>query len=158
MKFSLDTVRAVAQLLDEAHLCEIVVESTDESAPSRLLVRRDVVIAGSASAAPPTEAETALAVAAEEAEEAAQAASKRVIVPAPVVGFFRHAVKPVGEGAVVRIGQTVGIVESLRVPNEVTAPVAGRVLELLVQDGQGVEYHQPLLVIEPDTANSEAEA
>lgn len=156
MKFSLDTVRAVAQLLDEAHLSEIVVESTDEAAPARLLVRREVVFATSERAAPPSPAEVVLAIAAEEAVQAEAAAASQVTVLSPVVGFFRHASKPVGEGTIVRLGQTVGIVESLRVPNEVAAPVAGRVLELLVQDGQGVEYHQPLFVIEPDEDSPEA--
>ena len=156
MKFSLDTVRAVAQLLDEAHLSEIVVESTDEAAPARLLVRREVLLVAGESAARPFPAETVLSAAEEEAVEAAEAAANHVTILAPVVGFFRHAAKPVGEGTFVRLGQTVGVVESLRVPNEVAAPVAGRVLELLVQDGQGVEFHQPLFVIEPEANSPEA--
>ena len=152
MKFSLDTVRAVARLLDEAHLSEIVVESTDQAAPARLLVRREVVLAGGESAvgAPSVSAGAAFAASAGEAAPVAEAETKNVTVTAPVVGFFRHAAKPVGEGTVVRAGQTVGVVESLKVPNEVAAPVAGRVVELLVEEGQGVEYHQPLLVIEPE--------
>ncbi len=158
MKFSLETVRAVAQMLDEAHLSEIVVESTDETAPTRLLVRREVVFAGSEGAARPAQAEIVLSAAEEQAIEDAEIAASQVTILAPVVGFFRHAAKPVGEGATVRIGQTVGVVESLRVPNEVTAPASGRVLELLVQEGQGVEYHQPLFVIEPEAETSPVEA
>ena len=144
MNFSLETVRDVAQLLGEARLGEIVVESTNEAAPARLVVRRETI----APVAPPASASGASAQ--HVAPQPHEPASKHVTVVSPAVGFFRHAAKPVGENSTVRSGQTVGIVESLRVPNEVPAPVAGRVLELLVEDGQGVEFHQPLFIIEPE--------
>jgi acetyl-CoA carboxylase biotin carboxyl carrier protein len=151
MKFSLDNVRAVAQLLGEAQLSEIVVESTDEAAPARLLVRRDMVVANAPSDAHAPVLEVASPVLDSQTPESVEVAPTTITIMAPVVGFFRHAKKPVGEGATVKAGQTVGVVESLKVPNEVTAPLAGRVVELLAQDGQGVEYQQPLFVIEPES-------
>jgi biotin carboxyl carrier protein len=151
MKFSLDNVRAVARLLGEAQLSEIVVESTDEAAPARLLVRRDVVVASAPSDAHVPVLEVASPVLDAEPAQSLADAPTTITIMSPVVGFFRHAKNPVGEGATVKAGQTVGIVESLKVPNEVTAPQAGRVVELLAQDGQGVEYQQPLFVIEPES-------
>ena len=111
------------------------------------MVRRETI----APSAPPAVHETAAAQ--HLVPQSHEPASKHVTVLSSVVGFFRHAAKPVGEGATVRSGQTVAIIESLRVPNEVPAPVAGRVLELLVEDGQGVEFHQPLFIIEPEASS-----
>ena len=48
----------------------------------------------------------------------------------------------------VKAGQLVATIQSLNVLNEVESPIAGRVTELLVQDGQAVEYGQPLMVID----------
>jgi biotin carboxyl carrier protein len=55
----------------------------------------------------------------------------------------------VGVGDVVREGQVVAAIEALNVLNEVEAGSAGRVREILVHDGQPVEYGQPLVIIEP---------
>ena len=51
-------------------------------------------------------------------------------------------------GDVVRVGQTILIVEAMKHMNEVAAPRAGRVADILVEDGQPVEYGQPLMIIE----------
>jgi acetyl-CoA carboxylase biotin carboxyl carrier protein len=74
-------------------------------------------------------------------------------VTSPLVGIFHSWAKPKGKPAVaigdrVKIGQLVGTIQSLNVISEVESFVAGRVVELLVQDGQPVEYGQPLVVID----------
>lgn len=74
-------------------------------------------------------------------------------VTAPLVGIFHSWAKPKGKPVVaigdrVKIGQLVGTIQSLNVISEVESLVAGRVVELLVQDGQPVEYGQPLVVID----------
>ncbi len=76
-----------------------------------------------------------------------------VEVGAPLVGIFRVSMKPggkpmVGVGDVVREGQVVAAIEALNVLNEVEAGSTGRVREILVHDGQPVEYGQPLVIIE----------
>jgi len=78
----------------------------------------------------------------------------RLAVRAPVVGTFYRAPEPgaapfVAVGDPVRPGQVVGIVEAMKLMNEVTAGQAGRVVEVLVEDGKPVEYDQPLLALEP---------
>jgi acetyl-CoA carboxylase biotin carboxyl carrier protein len=74
---------------------------------------------------------------------------------APLVGTYYHSQSPgskpfVEVGARVSVGQTVGIIEVMKVMNAVTSDVAGVVVELLVQNGHPVQYEQPLMVI--DTA------
>jgi len=76
-------------------------------------------------------------------------------VVAPLVGVFHSATKPRGKALVavgdhVKAGQHLAAIESLNVINEVEAPVAGRVVEILVQEGQPVEYGQPLMTIDGD--------
>jgi acetyl-CoA carboxylase biotin carboxyl carrier protein len=74
-------------------------------------------------------------------------------VLAPLVGTFHTWAKPKGGALVavgdhVRAGQLVGTIESLNVLNEVETTVAGHVVEILVQDGQPVEYGQVLMTID----------
>ncbi len=80
-----------------------------------------------------------------------------VEVRSPLVGVFRSSMKEHGKPLVstdetVRQGQVVAAIEALNVLNEVEAPTAGRVKEVLVEDGQPVEYGQPLLLVEPKVA------
>ncbi|MFC0032921.1 acetyl-CoA carboxylase biotin carboxyl carrier protein [Micromonospora chaiyaphumensis] len=87
---------------------------------------------------------------------AAAPVTDRPAVRAPVVGTFYRSPEPgaapfVAVGDVVRPGQVVGIVEAMKLMNEVTAGQAGRVAEVLVEDGKPVEYDQPLLALEPLT-------
>jgi acetyl-CoA carboxylase biotin carboxyl carrier protein len=81
-------------------------------------------------------------------------AETSVPVVAPVVGAFYRAPSPgaapfVAVGDVVQAGQQVGIVEAMKTMIPVEAPAAGRVAEVLVADGEPVEYGQALLRLEP---------
>jgi acetyl-CoA carboxylase biotin carboxyl carrier protein len=74
-------------------------------------------------------------------------------ISAHFVGVFHTAAKPRGHplvapGDSVKVGQLVATIESLNVINEVESPVAGRVVEILLQDGQPVEYGQHLIIID----------
>lgn len=86
------------------------------------------------------------------ANTAAKEEKKHKIV-APLVGTFHVWARPKG-GALVAVGdhvkegQLVGTIQSLNVLNEVETSVAGRVVEVLVQDGQPVEYGQVLMIID----------
>lgn len=100
------------------------------------------VIVSAAAAAPATPA-------------AAQSAPGVLPVVAPLVGVFYHATSPgtpplVTVGDTVERGQVVGIVEAMKVMNEVTSDYRGVVAEILVDNGEAVQYEQPLLLI--DTA------
>ncbi|WP_435795697.1 acetyl-CoA carboxylase biotin carboxyl carrier protein [Micromonospora zamorensis] len=78
----------------------------------------------------------------------------RAVVRAPIVGTFYRSPEPgagpfVAVGDLVRPGQPVAIVEAMKLMNEVTADRAGRVVAILVEDGQPVEYDQPLVELDP---------
>jgi acetyl-CoA carboxylase biotin carboxyl carrier protein len=72
----------------------------------------------------------------------------------PLVGTFYRAAQPgakpfVEEGDVVDPGQTVGIVEAMKLMNQVAADIGGRVARIAVEDGAWVEFEQVLMFIEP---------
>ncbi len=78
----------------------------------------------------------------------------RVPVLAPLVGAFYRSAQPgakafVDEGDVVEIGQTVCIVEAMKLMNEVGASEAGKVVEICVENGESVEFEQVLMYLEP---------
>jgi len=80
---------------------------------------------------------------------------KLVEVPSPMVGTFYRAPAP-GEAAFVEVGdrvksgQSVCIIEAMKLMNEIEAEVSGQVMEILVQNGEPVEYGQALMRINPD--------
>jgi acetyl-CoA carboxylase biotin carboxyl carrier protein len=104
------------------------------------------VVAGAAPAA-------AMAMPAEEAGGAPELDGRHPI-KAPLVGTFYRASGPgappfVNEGDVVEVGQTVGIVEAMKLMNQVLADQGGKVSEIIVEDGSWVEFEQVLLYLEP---------
>lgn len=79
------------------------------------------------------------------------------IVSAPMIGTFYAAPAPneppyVLPGDEVEEGQTIGIIEAMKIMNEIAADRAGTIVEILATDGQTVEYGSPLLRIEPAVA------
>ena len=79
--------------------------------------------------------------------------SSQKTIKSPMVGTFYRASSPEGDpfvqvGDVVKKGQTVCIIEAMKLFNEIESEQAGKVVEVLAENGQGVEYDQPLFVIE----------
>ena len=75
------------------------------------------------------------------------------LVTSPMVGTFYRAPSPdappyVEEGNSVRKGQTLCIIEAMKMMNEIEAEAAGRIVRILCENGQAVEYGQPLMVVE----------
>lgn len=75
------------------------------------------------------------------------------LILAPMVGTFYEAPSPksppfVQEGDTIHAGDTVGIIEAMKIMNEIESEVSGRVKRILVQNGQAVEYGQPIMIIE----------
>lgn len=106
-------------------------------------------------AAPPPPAVAAPAPAAAAAAPAAAAEPaepKGTLVKAPMVGTFYRAPSPgakafVDVGQTVKPGDTLCIIEAMKLLNEIEAELAGEIKEVLVENGQAVEYGQPLFVI-----------
>jgi acetyl-CoA carboxylase biotin carboxyl carrier protein len=82
------------------------------------------------------------------------AAVGHITVEAPMVGTFYRAPAPdaapfVNEGDLVKEDQILCIIEAMKLMNEIEARVAGRIVKILVENGQPVEYGQPLFLVEP---------
>ncbi|MCQ4040803.1 acetyl-CoA carboxylase biotin carboxyl carrier protein [Streptantibioticus rubrisoli] len=94
------------------------------------------------------------AAAAEEPAAPGEVGDRHHHITAPMVGNFYRAPEPgappfVNVGDLVEQGQDIGIVEAMKLMNPVQAERAGRVAAVLVEDGQPVEYGQPLIALEP---------
>jgi acetyl-CoA carboxylase biotin carboxyl carrier protein len=86
--------------------------------------------------------------------ERAESTAHLVAVEAPMVGTFYRAPKPdappfVAEGDVVKEGQVLCIVEAMKLMNEIEAKVSGRIVKVVVENGQPVEFGQSLFLVEP---------
>jgi acetyl-CoA carboxylase biotin carboxyl carrier protein len=139
-------IRELALLLAETNLTEIEIER----AGLRVRVARNVSIAASvpASVQPVPVAAVAAAPAA-----AADLAKHPGAVPSPMVGTAYWAPEPgakpfVEVGTKVSAGQTLLIIEAMKTMNQIPSPRAGTVTQILVEDGQPVEFGEPLVIIE----------
>ncbi|HEX5690167.1 MAG TPA: acetyl-CoA carboxylase biotin carboxyl carrier protein [Roseiflexaceae bacterium] len=75
-------------------------------------------------------------------------------ITAPMVGTFYSAPSPkdtpfVQEGDTINPGDRIGIIETMKMMNEIESEIAGRITRILVHNGQPVEYGQPLMIVEP---------
>jgi acetyl-CoA carboxylase biotin carboxyl carrier protein len=87
-----------------------------------------------------------------QAKDAAQA--KTAEIKAPMVGTFYRAPAPEAPpyaevGQVVDVGQVICIIEAMKLMNEIKAEVKGKILEILVDNAEPVEFGQPMFLIEP---------
>lgn len=67
---------------------------------------------------------------------------------APSVGVFKHVKPVIGLQASVHVGQVVGVIEAMKLFNDVVSTSAGLVTDVLVEDGMPVEYDQPLYLVQ----------
>jgi acetyl-CoA carboxylase biotin carboxyl carrier protein len=144
----LDLARRLAAVVNELGLSEIEVES----AGLKLRVQRAAAgLVPAPAVAIPTTA-PALVERPLVADAAPGAAS--ISIEAPMVGTFYRASSPtaepyVREGDMVKEGQILCIIEAMKLMNEIESKSAGRVVKILVENGQPVEYGQPLFLLEP---------
>jgi acetyl-CoA carboxylase biotin carboxyl carrier protein len=142
-------IRELALLLDETSLTEIEIER----AGLRVRVARNVSIAASVPAAAPVASAPAPLPATAVAAPAADMAKHPGAVPSPMVGTAYWASEPgakpfIEVGSKVSVGQTLLIIEAMKTMNQIPSPRAGTVTQLLVEDGQPVEFGEPLVIIE----------
>jgi len=149
MQVDVKLVRELAKMLDATNLTEIEVADGDR----KIRVARTPAVQAASYAAPAAPAAPAPApVAAAPVEAAAPAKDAAGTIKSPMVGTCYITPEPdaptfVKVGDVVKPGQTLLIVEAMKVMNPITAPTAGTVKAVLVQNGQPVEYDQPLIVV-----------
>src|SRR2546421_5841044 len=140
-------IRELALLLDETSLTEIEIER----AGLRVRVARNISIATSMPAS--LQAAPASASAAAAPVAVADFAKHPGVVPSPMVGTAYWASEPgakpfIDVGAKVSVGQTLLIIEAMKTMNQIPSPRAGTVTQILVEDGQPVEFGEPLVIIE----------
>ncbi len=140
-------VRQLAELLDETKLTEIEVQDGERRIRVARKAAQVVAAAPAAAPAPITTATTAATPAAAPVADTANA------LKSPMVGtvylFPEPGAKPfVNVGDTVKEGQTLVIIEAMKVMNPIAATKAGTVSRICVDNGQPVEYDQPLVVID----------
>ena len=150
MKVDIDLVRQLAELLDATALTEIEVEHGDRKI--RVARKAAAVNAAPAHYAPPPPPAPALAAAPSEVGAPAPASTAHAD-KSPMVGTVYLSPEPgakafAGVGQSVAAGDTLLIVEAMKVMNPIVAPSAGTVTAVLVESGQPVEFDQPLIVVE----------
>lgn len=140
----LETVNALTEQINRAQLDELEVETDDFRIR---LSKRPPMPPMPAAAAVPATAES-LPRTGEKASESNKAVSGKII-KSPIIGTFYAAAAPgkpafVSVGSRVEKGGVVCIVESMKLMNEITSEFGGTVAEIFVNDGEAVEYDQPL--------------
>jgi len=143
-----ELIRQLARLLDETGLTEIEIEQKG----LRVRVGRQTVIAQT-SAATPAHVPPVIAPAPATLDIAPDLTKHPGLVTSPMVGTAYLAPEPgarpfVTVGSVVRAGDTLLIIEAMKTMNQIPAPRAGKVIQILVEDAHPVEFGEPLVIIE----------
>jgi acetyl-CoA carboxylase biotin carboxyl carrier protein len=153
--------KEIQELLDfiaKSELDEVRVETSEiklavkrnSAQPIRVIESAPAMIAAPVAAAPVAAAASAPAAPAAKAENA-----NLVTIKSPMIGTFYITPKP-GEPAFVEIGsdvkkgQTVCIIEAMKLFNEIESEVNGKIVKVLVENASPVEYDQPLFLVEPN--------
>lgn len=153
MRIDPSLVRELAQLLSDNELTEIEVEDGDR----RIKVKREpATVIAAAAAAPVAAAAPALSAppmhGKEDIGQPVQEEVSGETIKSPMVGTAYLSSEPgakpfIEVGATVKAGDTLLIVEAMKVMNPITAPSAGTVKKVMISDGQPVEFDQPLMII-----------
>ena len=144
-----DAVRELAKLLDETGLSEIEIQRDGSS----IRVARNANAAPSRSRQPEGAAVAAPAVVPAAVAIATEPVQHPGLVASPMVGTAYRGPAPgarpfVDIGSQVKAGETLIIIEAMKTMNQIPAPRSGTVIQILIEDGQPVEYGEPLMIIE----------
>jgi len=152
-------VKKLIELLKESGIAEIEITEGEESVRISRYGNQTVAqlvhaapVAALAQTAPAVHAPAAPAAASSAVEKPAAAPPENVVT-APMVGTYYSAAAPgakafVEIGTDVKIGQTLCIIEAMKMMNQIESDKEGRITAILVKNGEPVEFGQPLFVIE----------
>ncbi len=143
-------VKKLIELLEESAITEIEIKEGEESVR---ITRGGGTVAAPMMVAAPAPVATTIPSAAQAGEPQASLPDGD-LVKSPMVGSFYRAASPesqafVDVGSKVRIGETLCIIEAMKILNTIEAEVSGTVKAILVDDGDPVEFDQPMFVIAP---------
>ncbi|MRI59100.1 MAG: acetyl-CoA carboxylase, biotin carboxyl carrier protein [Epsilonproteobacteria bacterium] len=143
-------IKELIKIFDKSGLSKFKLKKDDVE----ITLRKEIgqAPADSAQSAPQAAALPAPQAAAKE-ENLEAAKKKGEYITSPMVGTFYRAPSPdsppfVQVGDTVKKGQTIGIIEAMKIFNEIEAEFDCKILEILVEDGQPVEYDMPLFLVE----------
>ncbi len=141
-----ELIHELTRLLDETGLSEIEIEQDGQ----RVRVARTL---SAPAAAPPPRAEAPMQPIAESIAAPQDFSKHPGVVISPMVGTAYVAAEPgarpfIDVGSQVKAGDTLLIVEAMKTMNQIPAPRAGTVIQILFEDGQPVEFGEPLVIIE----------
>ena len=146
-------VKKLMELLEESGMAEIEIKEGEESVKiSRYGASPAPSLMPAQSLVPQQPVSTPAPVATSPVVTAENQTSDRSIV-SPMVGTFYSAPSPTAKpfvtiGQKINQGDTVGIIEAMKIMNQIEADQSGTVTEILIKDGEAVEFGQPLIVIE----------
>jgi len=158
MKFEIEYLEKLAKIVSANELSELSLEEGEKA----IIIKKEkqfVATQAIPSTQPPvlTQTPTPVATSVQPTETqksmTAAEAPKGLHITSPMVGTFYRAPSPGAApftevGKTVSVGQVVCIIEAMKLMNEIESEVAGKVVEICVQDGQPVEYGQVLMVVE----------
>ncbi len=141
----LEDLKSLIEFLKETDITELRIERDN----SKVRIKRGQVVSS-----PEVPAPKPAVVQAPVAEEAEEQAEKLHTVASPIVGTFYRSPTPeappfVNVGLAVTRGQVLCIIEAMKLMNEIESEVDGVIARVLVENGQAVEYGEPLFQIEP---------
>jgi acetyl-CoA carboxylase biotin carboxyl carrier protein len=148
-------LKTLIDLVSESNISELEITEAEgkvrivKGGPAAVVAMPAVAVPATAPAVQATAPAPAAATPAP--SPAAEPAGK--VIKSPMVGTFYRAASPgakpfVEVGDSVKEGQTVCIVEAMKIMNEIESDVAGKVLQILCENGQAVEFGQPLFIVE----------
>jgi len=146
-------VKELADILDQTGLAELEYETDTVAIRLSRVAATAPVAAAAPVVAAPVDAAAPVAIAEALMEMPANPADHPGAVKSPMVGTVYTAPEPdapafITEGATVTAGQTLFIVEAMKVMNPITAPKAGTVVKIFVQNAQPIEFGEALVIVE----------
>lgn len=151
MKFDTEYIEKLAKIIADNELTEISMEDGEQA----ITIRKDLpeVISAGIPVAAPAQAAAPAAPADVQAAEPAKEVKKGNAIVSPMVGMFYAKPAPDAEpfvkvGDTVAAGDTVCIIEAMKMMNEIESEFSGKIIEICVADGEPVEYGQTLMYVE----------
>ncbi|MCI0750461.1 MAG: acetyl-CoA carboxylase biotin carboxyl carrier protein [Flammeovirgaceae bacterium] len=153
-------IRDLIDFISKSGLNEVNIETKElklsiKKEPDQKILKASAPVMAAPVAAMPTIAAPATAATAPKAEKAAAPGKKTVEIKSPMIGTFYRSANPdsppfVSVGDKISKGQTVCIIEAMKLFNEIESEVSGTVVKVMVENATPVEYEQLLFVVELD--------
>ena len=143
-------IEDLVELLNKYHLTELELEKKGV----RIRVRRDPAPTATSPVVEVAKTDETLSPSTSQSSSTTSESSQFLTISSPIVGTFYRAPSPdadpyVEEGALVKKGQVLCIVEAMKLMNEIEAEADGKVIKILVESTTPVEFGQPLFLIDP---------